>query len=365
MLATNRLLWDRRRQRAAALGGLLALLLSSGSGCGLLATRDKMLEAYLPPDSGVPRELAKTTMPTYRVEPPDVLLVDAIKVVPKAPYHIEPADLLQIVVSGTLPDQPIVGIFTVDSSGMVALGPSYGSVSVVGLTIPEAEEAIREHLEAILTAPEVSVSLAQPAAKQQITGEHLVGPDGLVNLGVYGGVFVAGMSLSETRAAIEAHLSEFLEDPQISVDVFAYNSKTFYVIMQGGGLGDQVDRFPITGNETVLDAIALLGGMTQISSKRMWIARPAPDGLGYQQILPINYREITQGASTTTNYQLMPGDRLYIAEDKMIALDNFVAKMTSPFERLFGFTLLGSQTIQTVNRFPRGQGGLGNQGVFF
>ena len=38
------------------------------------------------------RELEKVSMPPYVVEPPDVLLVDTIRVVPRPPYHVEPLD---------------------------------------------------------------------------------------------------------------------------------------------------------------------------------------------------------------------------------------------------------------------------------
>ena len=75
----------------------------------------------------------------------------------------------------------------------------------------------------------------------------------------------------------------------------AYNSKVYYVITQGAGLGDNVRRLPITGNETVLDAISQVNGLSQVSSKKIWIARPAPHDFGCQQILPIEWDAITQG----------------------------------------------------------------------
>jgi len=36
----------------------------------------------------------------------------------------------------------------------------------------------------------------------------------------------------------------------------------------------------ITGNETVLDAIARIGGISQTVTPQMWIARPSLDGVG-------------------------------------------------------------------------------------
>lgn len=317
-----------------------------------------MLEETIGAESGIPRELAKTTMPSYRIEAPDVLLLEAVKIVPKEPYEIEPLDLLTILVEGTPPESPIQGEFRVDASGNVILGPGYGRVRVTGLTLQEAQEAIQEHLGKILASPEVAVSLAEPAARQAISGEHLVGQDGTINLGIYGTVRVVGMTLEQARAAIEEHLSEYLKDPEIGVDVASYNSKVYYVILQGGGDGDQVTRIPFTGNETVLDALSQLGSLTPNQSKHMWIARPSPDGLGYDQILPVNWNAISQSGCTTTNYQLLPGDRLFIAEDKFVALNSFVTKVTAPFERMFGFTLLGTQTVQTIIRSPTGFRGI-------
>ena len=78
--------------------------------------------------------------------------------------------------------------------------------------------------------------LAQMAAQQQIAGDHLVAPDGKVNLGTYGRVRVVGLTMEEAKAAIEDHLSQTIESPQIALDVLGYNSKVFYVITQGAGL---------------------------------------------------------------------------------------------------------------------------------
>ena len=59
-----------------------------------------------------------------------------------------------------------------------------------------------------------------------------------------------------------------LDNPEISLDVFAYNSKVYYIVTQGAGQGDAVYRFPITGNETVLDAISQINGLNFNSSKK-------------------------------------------------------------------------------------------------
>jgi polysaccharide export outer membrane protein len=307
------------------------------------------------PTMSPPSELAKVSLPRYRVAPPDILVIQSIRLFPKAPYYIQTSDFLQIVVPGTPPDAPpIGGPFQVDSTGMVNLGAGYDSVKVAGMTMEEAQAAIAKHLSRLLGVAQVSVALLQASGVQPIQGEHLIGPDGYINLGVYGSVYVANMTVDEARLAIEKQLESYLDQPKVSVDVLIYNSKFFYIVTEGAGFGDNIVRIPITGNETVLDALAQVGGLQQSSSKRIWISRPAPKDSQCDQILPVDFAAITRGASTGTNYQLLPGDRVFIAEDRLLAINSFVTKVINPVERMFGFSLLSAQTVQFMQRFPRG-----------
>ena len=141
---------------------------------------------------------------------------------------------------------------------------------------------------------------------QRIAGEHIVGPDGTITLGQYGSVPVVGMTLDEIRLTIADHLSEYFANPQVSVSVFAYNSKAYYIVTQGGGLGDGLVRLPYTGNETVLDALSQINGLSYVSSSDMWLARPNRQ-CGTSLQLPIDWQAITQRADVGTNYQLLPG----------------------------------------------------------
>jgi polysaccharide export outer membrane protein len=326
---------------------------------GLVGCADtRMSQPYFP---DLPRELQKVSLPSYVIEPPDILLIDAVRIIPLPPYRIEPLDVLFIQVLGTLPDEPIAGLYRVDPDGTILLGPTYGSVRVAGQTLEEARQSIESYLRRILKDPRVTVSLAESRALQQIRGEHLVRPDGTIGLGTYGSVYVAGMTLAEAKLAIERHLSKFLQDPEVSVDVLAYNSKVYYVIFDGGGYGQQIIPLPITGNETVLDALAKVNGLPfQASNKHIWIARPAPPEAGGEQILPVNWEAITMRGCTATNYQILPGDRIYVQADHWITLDNTLAKILTPIERLFGVTLLGNATIRAVgngnNRNASGTG---------
>jgi polysaccharide export outer membrane protein len=314
----------------------------------------------VPNPGPIPTELQKTSLPPHRVAPPDILFIESLRIVPKGPYRLEPLEVLQIVVSDTLPNQPINGNFLLTPEGTVNLGYNYGSVRVGGMTIEQAQTAMRNHLGNILRNPTVNVGLAQFRGLQNIRGEHLVRPDGTIGLGSYGSVYVAGLALGQVKCVIEKHLSEYLVNPQVSVDVFAYNSRRYYIVVDGGGFGQQVFTLPHTGNETVLDAISQVQGLAPVSSKKkIWVARPSPASAGCNIVMPVDWEAITMGGSTGTNYQLFPGDRIYVSADPLITFDNYLSKLLAPVERIIGVTLLGTNLSNSF-RFNRN----GNNGGF-
>ncbi len=332
--------------------------LAVGAGCNVTSgTRASHEPAPLIPDMDVPKELSMTTHPPITVAPPDILRIDANRLVPLPPYKIEPLDALYLFAEGAPEAEPVNGIYPVDPDGTINLGPRYyGQIQVAGLTPQEAEKAISKQLARRLQNPAVSVSVAQSKGVQQIRGEHLIRPDGTVGLGTYGSVYVAGMTLPQVKACIEQHLSQSLLKPEVSVDVAAFNSKWYYVITDFAGSGENVVRLPATGNETILDAISQIGGLSPVSSKKMWIARPAPPGAGVDQILPVDWKGISRRGHTRTNYQILPGDRVFVMSQPMTKLDTQLARSLAPAERLFGATLLGASSVFTIKNQGLGFG---------
>jgi protein involved in polysaccharide export with SLBB domain len=189
--------------------------------------------------------------------------------------------------------------------------------------------------------------LDQPAVRIQTP----VGMDGTINLGIYGLVYVAGMTVEQAREAVAAQMSKRVKDfdtKSVSLEVAAYNSKVYYVIADGGGYGQQVTRFPATGNETVIDALAQIGGLPAVSSKKhIWLARATP-GHSQPQIMPVNWIAISQRGEAATNYQIFPGDRLYVSSDPWVRTDTWIARRLAPIQNILGTVLLGSTTVNSV-----------------
>ena len=365
----------RRTLNAAAVLGLLS---SGVSGCVSCSTADSScvecnsLEAACPtsgcdasmssfaaiPD--VPRELRKVSLPEYVVEPPDVLLIEAVNNIRPMSAPVRTGEALLIQANRTIPllltedavtaqFKQINNMYVIAADGYVNLGPEYGKVLVADQPLDEIQRRVDDHLRQIAPQVQVMVTLIAPQNRQFVAGPHLVRPDGTVGLGVYGNVYVTGLTLTEARQAIEQHLTQHIHRPEVSVDVLSYESKVYYVITDGGGAGEQVYRVPVTGNETVLDAIARINGLPTVSSKQsIWIARPSPQQYSPDQILKVDWNAIAQGAQTATNYQVLPGDRLYVKASPLITLDTKLAKITAPIERLLGVTILGNSTSNAL-----------------
>lgn len=282
---------------------LLAVLLT---GVGLAATgcvhTDMRLRPHatvipVPTPGAVPTELDKQNLPEYVIEPPDVVWLQVAQIA-----RTKPGDK--------------------DEKGL-----------------PKTDEL-------------------RSLPLQAVEGDHTVRPDGTIFLGVYGTIPIAGYTLSQAAAVIRETLARQI-DPEASgvkpenliviLDVSQYNSKRYYVIFDGGGAGEQVYPFPITGSETVLDAIANVNGLPVVASKRnIWVARRCPLPGRPEQILPVDWVGITQHGVTATNWQIMPGDRVYVKAQRLVTVDTTLARIISPIERLLGVTLLGASTVNQI-----------------
>lgn len=248
----------------------------------------------------------------------------------------------------------------------------YPALPPVGVTHPidAPREFQKRSLSAYIIEPPDVLSIDAPAdllspdKSVVLSGPALVRPDGTIGLGTLGSVFVAGLTLDQAKYQI-ARVIQTLQPKEdldtilrkFKLDVAAFNSKFFYVISDGAGYGEQVTKVPIYGNETVLDAVAAIQGLPAVASKkRIWLARATPDGYGAPQILPIDWRGVAMRGSAATNYQIFPGDRLYIQSDRLLNFNSALGKVLAPVERVLGVTLLGSSVVNSIKNGGNGGG---------
>jgi polysaccharide export outer membrane protein len=165
-------------------------------------------------------------------------------------------------------------------------------------------------------------------SKVRLPADQTVLPDGSVDLGKYGKLIAAGKNTTQ----IETEIMEVVRRKEkalkeeeigfIDVRLVSRQSKVYYVMGEVTSPG----KYPLQGSETILDGILTAGGLTDRSSWRdIILVRPTSDDPG--QVLRINYGDIVRLGAAATNYQLQPGDRIYIgsrsAFDTMFNCDRF------------------------------------------
>lgn len=103
-----------------------------------------------------------------------------------------------------------------------------------------------------------------------------VNSTGLVSLPLIGAIKVAGLTAQEAEAAIAARYGEkFLQDPQISVFIKEFTTQR--VTIEGAVARPGI--YPLTGQITLLRAMALAGGRGELANlENVMIYRTGPDG---------------------------------------------------------------------------------------
>jgi polysaccharide biosynthesis/export protein len=71
-------------------------------------------------------------------------------------------------------------------------------------------------------------------------------------------------------------------------------------------------KLPITGRDTILDAINYAGGMNVHADHKGVVLYRQPLKVGPLEVFPVDIDQIMLGDDLSTNYQLVPGDRLVI-----------------------------------------------------
>jgi polysaccharide export outer membrane protein len=179
---------------------------------------------------------------------------------------------------------------------------------------PDVPRELSKRLHEAFVVEPGDVLLVQPAeldAPVRLPPDQTVFPDGTIDLGVYGRPVVAGQTQDQIAPMIAALINakEKAKEPiAITVRIIGRNSKVYYVLGEVNAPG----AFPITGRETVLDGIIAAGGVTRrASEQKIVLSRPTPPD-GCRVVYPVCYPQIVQLGDTSTNYQLLPGDRIYV-----------------------------------------------------
>jgi polysaccharide export outer membrane protein len=143
----------------------------------------------------------------------------------------------------------------------------------------------------------------------RLPADQKVQPDGKIDLGQYGRIVVTGLSMDEIRIAVEGKIAAKEGEPEaVHVRLTEPESQVYYIV----GEVNSPASYPLIGRETVLDAILAAGGLTDHADRHNIVFTRPTSPHSCRSVLPICYRHIVELGDTSTNYQVMPGDRIYV-----------------------------------------------------
>lgn len=144
-------------------------------------------------------------------------------------------------------------------------------------------------------------------------------PDGYITLPIVGEVRVGGLTVADARREIVEHASVRLRDPELTVELKDFQKPRFVV---GGEVG-KPGQFELRGRITVLEALAMAGGLkdsakhSQIVLFRRYDQEQAVTRL-------INAKALARVDAREEDPDLRPGDFLFVPQNRISKIERFV-----------------------------------------
>ena len=118
----------------------------------------------------------------------------------------------------------------------------------------------------------------------------VVRPDGKITLPLLKDMDASGSTPEQLQSRIEKGLADYVSKPSVTVIVQEAKSHKFNILGQVQKPGTYI----LTGPMTVLDAIALAGGLREwAKAKSIYILRVAPNGS--RERIPFDYKKVVKG----------------------------------------------------------------------
>jgi polysaccharide export outer membrane protein len=142
--------------------------------------------------------------------------------------------------------------------------------------------------------------------EQDMTVEVAVRSDGMITLPLIGDIKAAGLRPDALGAEIQKSAARFLEDPAVTVAVRQPNSQKVFITGQVTTPGAHA----LTGPRTVMQLIALAGGLTEYAdSENITIVRlEGTQTRSYR----FNYQDVAKGKMLQQNIALQAGDTVVV-----------------------------------------------------
>jgi polysaccharide export outer membrane protein len=129
-----------------------------------------------------------------------------------------------------------------------------------------------------------------------------VRPDGKISLSLLGEIAAGGLTVAELAAMLTDMYGKTVKGAQVVVDVTDIRSRAVYFV----GEVTRPGQLQLTQDLTLLQAIALVGGLTQ------GVDLAAATVLRGNQVIPVDFVKLVRKGDANENIRLQPGDTIFV-----------------------------------------------------
>ena len=152
-------------------------------------------------------------------------------------------------------------------------------------------------------------------------GKYSVELDGSFTFPLVGRVQAGGLTIRDFETALKARLSDgFFKNPQVTVAIEQYRSQRIFVTGEVRNPGS----YALTGDMTLIEALAKAGSTTQNASDEVLVVRGGKSGEGAaapgaegRETIRLNLQRLQSGAAASENLPLRDGDTIYVARAEL------------------------------------------------
>jgi len=162
-----------------------------------------------------------------------------------------------------------------------------------------------DHLSFIGAGDKINIQVYN---EKELSGVYQVSPEGYIIFPFIGEMRVDGLNIYSLAVKIASKLREgYLKEPNVTVSVEEFVSKRIFVLGQVKKAGS----FPIRRRMSVIEAISLAGGFTNLADlSNVVVTRKG--GNGREKRFVVDIRSIVNGAKE--NFYLDAGDIVFVGE---------------------------------------------------
>ncbi|WP_232223485.1 XrtA/PEP-CTERM system exopolysaccharide export protein [Sphingorhabdus lutea] len=147
---------------------------------------------------------------------------------------------------------------------------------------------------------------------EELGAKVQVRPDGRITTPLISDMPAAGKTSTMLAQDIKIQLSQYINDPIVSVIVNSFAATSQQIRIVGGA--DKPAAIPYRANMTLLDAMIAVGGLSEFANGNRAKLTRVNKGTGREMQYALRLNDLLKRGDSKANVALQPGDVIYIPE---------------------------------------------------